>query len=330
MDKFERSFVTMSKNKQNGNRKISIPNDAKDFAKITFKKYKKHNEDYYDSKKELKQSYFSYLFELLPETINFIVKYGYIKDDEVKETKDAIFAKLCDEDFVKKLTKEIKNDNKPDNIKLLPIVIKEILVTTDKTNTEMLAKDPSAKIFDMTDLVELSQLIMKKKMKKMAKAEIDIKLAFDVLSVIPTEEALKSSSNYRIHILYDVLYEHAKVREIPFKKIMDIIIDPEWYPVFILFALLERKEKFGYLTDSQKQFYVAITSWCFDTLENLPKEDIENVLNKFVEARKRDEANGKDANRRYALASLSESEYPRIVKTINKMIANNDSIKKYF
>ena len=71
----------MSKNKQNGNRKISIPNDAKDFAKITFKKYKKHNEDYYDSKKELKQSYFSYLFELLPETINFIVKYGYIKDD---------------------------------------------------------------------------------------------------------------------------------------------------------------------------------------------------------------------------------------------------------
>ena len=121
----------MSKNQNN--RRIKIPGDAREFAVATFKKFKKHN-DCFDSKKELKQSYNMYLIDLLPRTIEFLIRSGHIKSDEIQETKQAIYAKLVDEDFVKVLRKELKNGNDIDNIKLLPIIIKDILVLTEKEN----------------------------------------------------------------------------------------------------------------------------------------------------------------------------------------------------
>lgn len=310
-------------------RQVNIDKDALEFAKITLKKYKKHN-DFYDSKKELKQAYAMYLIDLLPRTIQFIVKFGYIKTPEVQETKDAIYAKLVDEDFIKALKKEIKHNNKIKNIKLLPIIIKDILMISERENREILAKDPNGKIYDMTDLVELSQMILKKKLKKMDKAGIDANIAFDVLSIIPGEEALSCSQNYRIHMLYECLYEHSKTKKIPFKEIMEVAIDEEFYPVFISFALLERKEKFGNLTDAQKVFYLDVSTWAFETMENSSRETIEAILKTFVNGRKRDEAQGKDSNRRYALGSLSEADYPKIAKSITRMISDDGNLKKFF
>ena len=148
-------------NNGNNNGGVHIHDDALDLAKITFKKYKKKYADDYDSKKEVKAGYHMHLVDLLPMSIEFIVKYGYIKQEEVQETKDAIFSKLSDESFVKFLKKLIKDGEKIDNMKLLPIVIKEIVEAADKYNTEELAKNPNATLVDVSDLVELSQIIMK-------------------------------------------------------------------------------------------------------------------------------------------------------------------------
>ena len=179
-------------------------------------------------------------------------------------------------------------------------------------------------------MVELSKKILKKKMKKMEKEGISQGLAFDVLSIIPSEDALKSSQFYRIHSFYNCLYENAKGTAVPFDKIMEIIIDKDYWMAFITFALLERKEKFSKLTDAQKTLYLDITTWCFSIMEKkLSKEELESVIKTFINNRKRDEAQGKDGNRRYALSSLSADDYPRINKLIAKMIANDDTIKKY-
>ena len=317
----------MSKNQNN--RRIKIPGDAREFAAATFKKYKKHN-DCFDSKKELKQSYNMYLIDLLPRTIEFLIRSGHIKSDEIQETKQAIYAKLVDEDFVKVLRKELKNGNDIDNIKLLPIIIKDILVLTEKENRELLAKDPNSKIYDMSDLIEISQLILKKRLKKFEKAGIDQTIAFDVLSVIPTSKALETSQTYRIHAFFEVLYEHAKAKAIPFAAIMNTLVDDKWFQVFIAFALLERKDKFTNLTDAQKTFYLDVSNWVFSTMEKLSKDEIEAILRAFVAARKRDEAQGRDSNRRHALSSLPEADYPRIIKMVNKLISEDDTIKKYF
>lgn len=323
---------TNTNSNNNGKQRVKINGDAKEFAKLTLKKYKKSCSEY-DSKKEIKQGFYLYLIELLPATIDFVVKYGHIREDEVQVTKGEIYEKFVSDEyagFIKMLRKEIKKDNDIDNIKLLPIIIKEILVEADKQNRALLAADPNAKIYKMEDLVEVSKLILKKRLKKMEKAGIDINVAFDVLSIIPTDKCLKTSQNYRIHAMFEALYEHAKTKTINFEEIMNLLVGEEYYLVFIAFALLERKEKFGNLTDEQKTFYLDISTWAFKTLESMSKEQIQNVLKVFVNGRKRDEAQGKDGNRRYALSSLSETDYPKIRKVIDRMIAEDGNNKKYF
>lgn len=314
----------------NNTNNVRIPDAAKKFASATFKKFKKKNKDFYDGKKDLKNGYMYYLLDYFPETIMFIVRCGYIRRPEVQEIKEAIYAKFVDEDFIKVVKREIKEGNNIENIKLFPIIIKDILQITTRTNQELLAEDPNAKIYDLSDLIELSKLILKKKLKKGEKAGIDLDLAFDILSTIPTMDALKRSQNYRVHQFFIVLYEHAKTKVIPFKKIMEKFIEPEYYGLFIVFSLLERKEKFGSLTDAQKTFYLEVSNWTFDTMEKMSKDEIKKVLTVFVKARKRDELQGKDGNRRYVLSTLSETDYERISKVIKNMIAEDDDVKKYF
>ena len=317
-------------NTNNKNRKIHIPEDVKEFAKADFKKFKKRNSDYYDSKKELKQGYYLYLVDLFPPVIEFIVKYGYINNDDVQQVKNRALAKINDMDFIKVVKKTIKRGDDIENIKLLPIIIKEILMEAKKRNDAILAENPNGKIYDMSDLTELSYLILKKKMKKFEKAGIPASLAFDVLSIIPCKEALKSSHMYRIHALYDTLYEHAKTAQIDFDKLIDLAVDEDYHLACISFALLERKEKFSKLTDSQKTLYLAITNWCFNTMEKkLKKQEVYELINVYVRARIRDDKNGRDSNRRYSLSSLSEEDYPRIATVVKRIIADDDSVKKY-
>ena len=328
----------MSKKNKNENREkngnnggVRINDNALEFAKMSLKKYKKKYEDDYDSKKELKNGFYLTITDYLPETIDFVVKYGYIKQDEVKETKEAIFNKLADKGYVKYLKKAIKSGDKIPNIKMLPIVIKEIIVETEKYNAEELARDPnSTAIADVSDLIELSQVILKKKLKKFEKEGVDPAIAFDVLSVIPKDSALESSQNYRIHMFMDTIYEHAKSKTVPFANIMKVIVGEEFYPMFTVFALLERKEKFGTLTDAQKTLYLDISNWVFNIMEKeLSKEQLTAVMDNYIRARKRDESQNKDGNRRYVLSTLSETDYPRITAFINKLIANDDTLKKY-
>lgn len=308
----------------NKNKKNGINNDAKDFANITFKKWKKDN-DWYDGKKERLKAYYGYLTDRLPDTLEWVIKFGHTN----KETKNLIYTKLVDEGYIKYLTKIVKKGDKIKNIKYLPIIIKEIIQKADQENTERLAQDPNAKLYNMTDLAELSVLILKKKLKKMKKAGIETKLAFDILSIIPTDDVLSSSQIYRIHTFYECLYEHSKKEEVPYALIMDNIVDETFFPTFIAFSLLERKDKFARLDDNQKKLYLTISNWCFDTMEKLHKDEIEAIVNTFITSRKKDEGNNKDSARRYPLSSLSETDYPKIFKVITKMVSENDSIKKY-
>ena len=63
--------------------------------------------------------------------------------------------------------------------------------------------------------------------------------------------------------------------------------------------------------------------------KDLSKAKIEEIVNFYIKGRKRDDANGKDGNRRYALSTLSQDDYPKITKIINRIIAEDDSTKKY-
>lgn len=313
------------------NREIKIPGRVKDFAEVKFnKKFIKKNKGYYDSKKELKEGYYYGLLDLLPEAIEFVIKCGYIQTDNVQSTKAEIYAKICDPTFVKYIKKALKRKEEIKNIELMPILIAEILQTAAKQNAELLKNDPDAKTYDVSDLAELSKMILKKKIKKMTKAGIPEDIAFDILSIIPCKESLGRSQRFRIRLFYDTLYEHAKTKDIPFKEIVNIVVPKNVIPMFIVFALLERKEKFAKLNDKQKALYLDISSWCFDTMEkNLSNNDVRGIIGQYIDVRRKDEANGRDSNRRYALSSLSEDEHKRILTIVRSIIADDESTKKY-
>ena len=322
-----RSNQTSGRNQTDGR----IPKTIKLFAKYTLKKYKKkYKKEYGWSKKETKKAYFNALMDALPDVINWCLREGYKTDAETQEIVQSIYAKLTDPWFVKSLHKQVTKGEQCKNLKLLPMVIRSVLQETEKINRERLAKDPKASIYEMDDLVELSADIMGKSLKRMIKAGVDEQVAFNILSIIPTEEALRYSPNYRIFQFFDCLYEASKGKAIPFKQIMQSSpIPEEKYPLFIVFAMLERKEKYGNLTENQKKFYLDVTNWVFDTLNSMNREEIRDIITAYVNGRKQDDARGKDSNRRYALSTLGENDYEKIVKVIKNMLINDPSIEKY-
>lgn len=314
----------------NGQKKVRISEDARDFAKLDLKKFKKKEGEYYDSKKELKRAYYSRLVDDLPEAIDFVVTSGYKEreNDEVREIKNEILRKIAEEKFVKYLTSCIKDGEEIDNIKMLPIILAEILERANKENASLKANDPNAEIYVMTDVMELSKLITKKKRKKLLEEGVDEKLVFDLLSVIPTEKVLKKSTNYRIRTLLNVLYNHAARTTVDVDKIMKVLIPQECETAVILFALLERRRKSSALpSDAQRALYNSITEWCFKHLEEADKSDIYGVLTRYINSRR--EEGSHDAERRYDFTLISENEYPKIAKIVKKIMDTTEDAEKY-
>lgn len=260
-----------------------------------------------------------------------LVRYGHLT--EVKETREAIYAKLTDREFIKYLKKEIKSGGEFDNMELLPNLIYDIMKEAQRAIEMELQENPDSKVeYDLDDLIEISQLILKKKIKKLTKAGIDENVAFDVLSIIPDPVILKRSQYFHIRSLYTVLYEHAKKVEIDFGKLIKIVLKgaEDYTGSVITFALLERKEKIANLSDGQRKLFTDITEWALKTLENMSKDEVNAVLKAYVDSRKRDEAQNRDTNRRYYLSSLPSEDYPRITKAMERIISRDESLKKYF
>lgn len=310
---------------------FKIPDEVKRLVKLNFKKFKKDNDDYYDSKKELRKAYFAQIVELLPEAIVLIVRYGHLND--VRETKEAIYEKMVDEDFIKYLKKELKSETEVQNIEMMPHIIYDIVKEAAKAVEAEKAENPDSNVtYELDDLVELAQIILKKKMKKMLKAGIDEKLAFDVLSIIPDPCILKKNQFYHLRSLFTALYEHAKTKEVNFEQIIKILLkgDEDYTGSVITFALLERKEKITNFTDNQRNLFNKITEWCFGTLEEMSRDETIAVLKAYAESRKRDAAQNKDSNRRYYISSLPQDDYPKILKAVEKICERDENLKKFF
>lgn len=310
---------------KNNERKFKVPADVKLMASLTLKKYKKEN-DFYDSKKELKRAYYAQLVDYLPDTIIFIIRYGHIEAN--KELKEALYAKLTDPKLIKEVTKYIKDGNEIENIDLLPNIISDIV--RNAAAAQAAAKEKGEEIeFDLSDLVELSKLILKKRLKKLTKAGIDEAVAFDVLSIIPAPKILDKSAFYHIRMLFITLYEHAKTKKIDFSKIMKVLVKDEYVAGVISFALLERKDKVTSFNETQVEFYNTITEYCFKTLEKMDKDTIRMVISSYIQARQKDESQGKDSNRRFYISSLPEDDYPKITKVVKKLLKEKEELKKY-
>ena len=184
-------------------------------------------------------------------------------------------------------------------------------------------------MYDASELYELNYLILKKKLKKAAKKGINEDVALDVLSVIPTNDAMKYSKYFRAKSVLEILYMHAAKKQIDFKKVIKLLVDEENYDVFISYALQERKEKVQKFNENQKTFFNEVTSWVFEELEEMDISTIRAIIENYVKTRKQDDMAGKDGNRRYFLSSLPADDFPNICKVVEQMKNKNSDYEKY-
>lgn len=321
------------KKENHGRREFRIPNDVSDFAELTFKKYKKKYGDPYASKKDLRKGYYLSLVDMMPRVVEWLVRYGHIP--EAKESKEAIYTIIADSEFVKTLIKMLKKDDDMDGLELLPIIVFDILREASIRHAKQVKEkenDPQVEVedYDVDDLIELSNLVIKGKKKKLVKAGLNENVAFDVLSVIPSQKVLGLNQLYRFRTLFRVLYEHAKtVENMDINPIAKYVVRKDYYPSLITFLLLEKKEMYVGFTDQQKKFFNDITSWCFNQMEDMNKETIRAIIQNYCDARKKDKDKSMDSNRRFFLSSLPESDFPNIVKVLKKMQDEDASIKEF-
>lgn len=314
------------KDNRDNRKKFTIPKDMQRFAKLTMKKFKKDN-DFYDNKKDLKKAYYSELVGLIPETVECCVRYGHF--DDVKEIKPAVLEKLADKDLVKALAKAVKKEDEIGNIEMLPVIIGELIAETNKYVLEMKEQGQEFAV-DIDDITELSKAILKKSIKKLTKKDIDENIAFDVLSVLPTQDLLSKSAFYYIRMVFAVLYEHAKTKTISLDHLSTIlkqVVGKNNISGLITFALLEKKDRLNYLNDSQKTLFNVITEFCFSNMEEMEADEIKAIIQSYIQARKKDSEQNRDGNRRYYISSLPAEDYPKIMKVVNKIM--NEDNKKY-
>lgn len=313
----------------NENKKeFKIPNDVKDFASLTKKKYEKKYADPYMSKDEKKKAYYDMLIDELPAVIKLLVNYSNVR--EVVDMKHDVYERLFDKKLIKKITKIVENDiDEIENICLLPIIIYDVIKEANKVHSEELKDDEKAADFDLTDVVDLSRLILKKKLKKLVKAGVNEDLAFDVLSIIPSNSVLKNHGMYRLRQMMMVLYNYSKTVDIDFDKLIKYVVSSDYYPSLIAYLLLEKKSDYVNYDEKQKEFFNKVTDWCFNTMEGLEKEEIREILKTYFNYRKRDKQQNKDSNRRFFIGTLPADEFPNITKVVEKMKAADNTIEEF-
>ncbi len=327
----------MGKNKnknQKNDQYAEVKELATDFAYQNEKKFvKKRCKEDFMSEKKARKLFYEQLIDYLPEAIEYCLLFGYRQNDQkVQETKMNIYSKITEKKFIKALTKRLEDDDAQEikNIKLLPVLISDIIFLTSEENKRLLSEDPDAAVYDLNEIVDLSKLILAKKIKKLTKLGISEGLAYDILSICPSPKIFNYGTNYRIHTLFRVLYEHAKTEDINIDDILNTCIPEDRMGTVCMFALLERKSKTAHYTDKQNKLFDDITKWVFDYMEHLSNDEISTILETYVESRKRDDLVNKDTERRFFIKSLSATDYPNIVKVAQKLIATDPTADKYF
>ena len=324
----------MGKNKHNGEYHLKdIPRDVEEFAFADFKSYYKEWKDQYSKKKEARADYYCGLLEYLPVVIDFFCTKGHVQNGDIPEAKRLCYDKFLNKDdkdrFVIYLTKAVKEEGNGvcTNIIYLPIILREMIQGIIAYNENRAEDQPPMAPAD--NLFNLSEAILKKRMKKFTKIGVDASLAFELLSVMPHTTAIKYSPYYRVREIFEILYKYAETMNIDFTKVVRLLFDSSDYNYIIGFALQEKKDKVKSFNEKQNALWSQITKWVFEELEDMDEKVIRDILKNYISLRKKDAANGRDGNRRFYLSSLPQDDYPRITKIINQIKNSDSEAEKY-
>lgn len=345
------------KKKSKGNHSLvtneRVPKDVVKFVKMNFKSFKKANKDFFEGcegKKEKKKAikrlrtrYIDDLIEYFPASIEYVICNAGSNDKNIQDIVEAIKEKIYDEHFVSYLIELIETDVKIDNMELLPVVYRFLLIQAHKMAEESKETGENNE-YDNDDVLKLIKLIIKKKYKKLVSRGVPEKQAFDLCTILPTVKVFKHNYLYRhfINTLLTCMYDYARDSEVRFNEIISVLLKTKdednddnedarngMLASVVTQILLEKKAIIADFTETQKSLYNQITRWALTTLEKIgSREKIEDTLRTYIRIRRNDERKHRDGNRRIYLSTISADDYPKIASVV-KILSENTEFKKY-
>lgn len=314
----------------NRKRNFDIPKNIKKMANLDKQKFVKKAKKKLGSKKAAEKEYYCFLMDELPEAIVWCVRYGRIQ--EAQPYKAKIYDLFKDLKLIKTLSKNRKY--LAEDLELLPIIVFEILRELAKTEGNKPVEDPDNDWAVQLNI--LSHDLLSKKIKTLVKHGVNEDIAFDILSVIPTSKVAseRERGKWRYNLMMNVLYRSCASIDpdtFDFDPIVKFMVKPNEVRGFItaqLLVYLDLKASMN-MNDNQSAIFNKVTRWCFDELEEYEDYEIADVINNYIEKRKQDEANGKDANRRFKLIAIDNTEHPKIYKVLKKKLETDPWCEKY-
>lgn len=317
-------------------RKPTRPDEVLDFMDLNYADYKKEYKKEL-GKKECKRRYLSEVVELIPYVSNYVFNSGYLESEA--EVGEHLAKILLSEKTVNEIIKECKDDDYyKESLSTLPYFIRAMLIDMHDNSEQVKEEDEEALTAVREALIKLINIICEKKLKKLEKKGVDKAIALDLVAIL-----VKSGVNYDKIKFYQIseamrtLYEDAENnsellapgKPMDFVELMTILVGKSNIPMVLQFALNERADKKTNMTDKQKAYWDHITQSVFTAIEEYDKDEIDAILMSYIDNRKRDYQNGKDSPRRFHIVDLPETEFPKTIRRVRKLITDDESNKQY-
>ena len=266
-----------------------------------------------------------FVYEVIPEVIEFYIKKGFRA--ESKPLVDEIFNVMEDEKFVKTL-KVIAKDS--DNYTLdlgLAVLINDFLGKRMNNISEEM----------VSSYVKLIKKILKPRVKEITKkVDIDEKLLREFLVITPDPELVSSKKVVSIYSdrILNKLYalagedEEIMIDAKTIKKLFKHIFGEEALSKIAVGALLQRRDTLNRLnSQNQIKLWNNVTTFALNTLEKCEKEELLERLSFYYKTCNKAQQNGNNVARRIELSTLTKEDYPKIIKTLQKIgvIKKNNS-----
>lgn len=264
-------------------------------------------------KKMDKDARLYYLYDQLPQVVGFYIKQKHREKEQVAE----LFDRLANPLFMKTLKKLLSKKDEYEIDAPMATILADFLETR---HSEINPDDLEV----YTDCIDM---LLKDRLKKMVKkVGIDKTLAKEVLVVIAEPEAISSESYIGLYVMRVLKKIYALGRDQDLEldtdkvgRMMNYLFGKDRLASVAINVLLERKESIRNFNENQSKLWNLFTDFALNVIEAHKKKEIAKILEAYIDRREQDAKRQKDSARRIQFASVSDEDFPKIIKAYRKL-----------
>ena len=329
-------------------KKIQIPKSVSDLG-ICIKKFaKKHGfklkgldkKEKKRNLKKLKKEYSKSAIEGLNKAVKILSDNPRTESKKIEKVKKNIDNIITNGELMENIARLYKKD--PDSYSNM-IYFPHLIVNTILYYSQDDLSDDDKEIaqsLNKDELMEFCQKILRKKIKRYKKYDMDDLTAFKLAEVIPTSKLLTNNRQWYKKLI-QCMYNIAETTEVDFEKILKAILKIDkkkylkkidlymrFYSEFILSKSSNKNHSF---TDAQKDLHESLIEKTLTFMDGLKTEKLRSMLKEYIKRRKVAESYKTDTKRviKFTDYATSNSAFPKIKSVVQDLISDNSTNELY-